>query len=307
MKFQRKARHIAESLLICLGFSVLPFLPRSGILKLSHWLGNMAFRVCGKLRKIAMANLDVGFGSTLSRKDKEAIAHDSFRTFSLLLLDLFWFSVFVKKRMATYVHFDPSFDSLFNTKPAVVVTGHLGNWEVLGQAVTLRGNSIVSVVTPLANPFADRMLNRFRRLTGQKVATRKGAVRMLIKVLRSGGRTVLLMDQNTLPEDGGEFVNFFGLPVPVSKAAYALSDRTGADIVFVFCLAEGAQYTAYATSPLKVHKSNGSNKRITQTVAAMMEEAIRKHPGQWLWMYKRWKYIPQEANPEKYHFYARKV
>lgn len=306
MKFTRRIRQVAESLLACLGLSVLPFLPRNWIVRLSRRLGNTAFRLCRNLRKRATANLDIAFGSSLSFEEKQAIARESFETFSLTVLDLFWFGMFSRKRIETYVKFDPSFNFYFNTAPAVVVTGHLGNWEVLGQAVALHGDPCVSVAAPLENPFVDWMLNRFRRATGQEIVEKKGAMKTLIKALREGGRTALLMDQNTLPSDGGEFVDFFGLSVPISKAVSALIRRTGADIVFIFCVADNdGRYTAYALPPFSAKGAEVSDDEITQAVAEMLECEIRKHPGQWLWMYKRWKHVPPGASPEGYPFYAR--
>lgn len=306
MKIHRRIRQIVESLLVCLGLSVLPLFPRSWILNLSKRLGNAAFRLCPSLQKRAIANLDVAFGPTLSAAEKEKIAKASFRIFSIVILDLFWFSMFSKKRIETYVKFDPSFNFYFNTAPAVVVTGHLGNWEVLGQAMALHGDPCVSVAAPLANPFVDQILNRLRRATGQQIAEKKGAIRTLIKVLKKGGRTALLMDQNTLPSNGGQFVDFFGLSVPISKAVSALLKRTEADIVFIFCIADNeGGYTAYALPPYKVHGKEVSVDEVTQTVAGILEREIRKYPGQWLWMYKRWKYIPPGTSPEGYPFYAK--
>jgi len=308
MKFPRTVRQIAESLLVCLGFCVIPFLPRKWVLGLSIWLGNRAFRVCGKLRKTAMANLDIAFGPELSQEDKERVCKGSFRTFSLVLLDIFWFGVLSGRRIPSYVRFDSSFEFYFNTRPAVVTSAHLGNWEIMGQAVALRGHPCTSVAAPLANPFVDRVLNRLRRVTGQGVAERGGAIRTLMKALRRGGRTALLVDQNILPADGGEFVDFFGLPVPVSKAPAALSARTGAGIVFIFCVGNGAgHYTAYALPPFNVGRETGLKSGATQKLAGMIESVVRKHPDQWLWMYKRWKYVPRGALLKKYPFYAKKA
>lgn len=308
MKTWRQIRKVGEAVLVCLGLVFIPFLPRKLITKLARWLGALAFFFSRKLRRIAMANLDVAFGDSMSKDQKEAILKESFCTFALVVLDLFWFSVFSSKRIPAHLVFDPSFSNYFDRAPVVGTTAHFGNWEVMGQGAALLGKGPLSVATPLDNAFVDWILRRWRGQTGAQIADRSGAVKTLIRLLKKGGRTALLMDQNTLPEEGGVFVNFFGLPVPVSKAAFALATWSGADIVPAFCCAgdDGMHYTAYSFEPIKVEKGKTSELEITQAIALATEKAIREKPGKWLWMYKRWKFIPPGAPAEKYPYYARK-
>jgi Kdo2-lipid IVA lauroyltransferase/acyltransferase len=116
----------------------------------------------------------------------------------------------------------------------------------------------------------------------------------------------LLMDQNILPRDGGAFVDFFGLPVPVSQAVFPLAARTGAPVAFAYCVAdEQGRYTVYLSAPVSVADLGATPLAATQRVAAMSEAAIRQHPGCWLWMYRRWKWVPPERGLEGYPFYAR--
>jgi len=308
MKIWRQIRKVGEALLVCLGMIFIPFLPRTWLVGLARGMGSAAFSLSGKLSRIALANLDVAFGDSLTKDRKEAIARESFQTFALLVLDLFWFSVFCKKRISACLRFDPSFRNYFDKAPLIIVSGHFGNWETMGLGMSLMGNPPVSVAASLDNVFVDWMVRRLRGNTGQRIVKRDGAIRTLTKLLKEGCRTALLMDQNTLPEEGGVFVNFFGLPVPVSKAAYALAAWSGAEIVPVFCVLEenGMRYTGYASDPIKVDRDKDSEVEITQAVTSVVEEAIRRNPGHWLWMYKRWKSIPPGAPADRYPFYARK-
>jgi KDO2-lipid IV(A) lauroyltransferase len=159
----------------------------------------------------------------------------------------------------------------------------------------------MAVVAPISNPLADRMLTRLRRLTGQEVTPREGAFKTLVRTLRDGGYVGLMMDQNTVPARGGEFVKFFGLPVPMSRAAAALEEKTAATVVFIFCLPDGrGNYTVRALRP-----GPAGHGRTTQALAEAMEDVIRRDPGQWMWTYKRWKYIPPGASRDGFPFYAR--
>ena len=303
MKLRRKVRQIPEALLVLLGFILVPWLPRQWVVLLADGLGTAGFCLSAGQRKIALANLDVAFGDELTRTEKESIARESFRTFALVVLDLFWFSAFSKSRISRYVEIDSSFDIYRRASPVVAVTGHFGNWEVMGLAAALDGNPNVSVATPLKNRLVDKMLNRFRRGTGQEIQMRNGAVRGMIRVLKEGGRTALLMDQNTLPEEGGEFVGFFGLPVPVTRVAALLAKRTGSATVLTYCvLRSQGHYTVYAASLSEEEDGVG----MTQLATTALEDKIREYPGQWLWSYKRWKHVPDDESIDSYPFYAKK-
>ncbi|MCK5850119.1 MAG: hypothetical protein KAH23_04325 [Kiritimatiellae bacterium] len=299
MKFQRKIRQVGESLLIGLSLCVIPLLSRRMVVSFSKWVANLAFCHPNRLKRMALANLDLAFPQ-MSAEEKECIAKESFCTFALMIIDLFWFGRFTAERVAKYVKLDSSFDLYFEQNPVILITGHIGNWEVLGLSLGLQGNDpCTSVAMPLINPFADRVLNRFRVLTGLNVVPRQGAVRTIMKILKEGGKVALLMDQNTLPDAGGEFVEFFGLPVPVSKTVSALSEHTSAHIVYVFCTADSDG--VYAA---KAYEGCLDGDKSVQALTACLEAEIRRNPGKWLWMYKRWRYIPDGYSEDKYPYYS---
>ena len=114
----------------------------------------------------------------------------------------------------------------------------------------------------------------------------------------------LLLDQNTLPAEGGTFVNFFGRSAPVSKAPAMLAQRTGAAILVTACLPiPGGRYRLSVCPP---YRAEGvSVESATQEILLRLEALIREHPGCWLWTYKRWKFVPPGAERADYPYYAR--
>lgn len=288
----------------CLFLVTIPLLPRTLLLLLASVLGWLGFHLSAKSRKLALANIDIAFREDLTQAEKKSIALESFRVFALTMLDLLWFGFRTKKRIEKYVRFDESFRHYFDTAPVVAVTAHFGNWEIMGQAAALRGFPTMSVAMPLSNPFVDRLLLGFRQRTGQIVVERSGAIKVLIRGLKSGGKVAMLLDQNTLPEDGGEYVKLFGLPAPISKAGVTLANRTDAAAVFCYCFGDSSGcYTAYALEPVKF--KDRVEAEAMQELALMLENVIRKHPGKWLWMYKRWKYIPAGHDGKGFPYYSR--
>ena len=132
-------------------------------------------------------------------------------------------------------------------------------------------------------------------------------MRRLLRELRAGAGTAMLLDQNTLPRDGGVFVPFFGLPVPISRAAVRLAARSGASIVPVFSVPEpDGTYRGYALEPVPVPR-DADEDGMTAELAKMMEEQIRKHPGHWLWMYRRWKLVPEGHAGDGFPWYSRPI
>jgi Kdo2-lipid IVA lauroyltransferase/acyltransferase len=290
---------------------IIPHLSRPAAVRLSKFLGGAAYRLSGHLRRVGEANLDLAFGSDRSGAEKKAILKESFQTFALALVDLFWFARHHQERIRRYVAFDPVADHLIEKKARICVTAHMGNWEAMGMAATPRGFPLVSVAAPLTNPKLDRLFVGIRQVSGQQVLPKQGALRGLLSTLRKGGNVGVLLDQNTKPSEGGIFVDFFGLPVPVSGAPASLALRTGAEVVFGFSLPRpDGTYCVEVPHRFTPARQPGEDmesavNRVTQDITRVTEGEIRKQPGLWLWMYKRWKHVAPGAPRERYPFYAK--
>ena len=198
-------------------------------------------------------------------------------------------------------------------RPRICVTAHMGNWELLGNAATLRGFPLISVASPLANQKVEDLFSGIRETTGQQVLPKHGVVKALLTRLRDGANIGILLDQNTKPAEGGIFVDFFSLPVPVSAAGASLALRTNAELVFGFCLPQpGGTYHVHIPSRLMPQLRDGEDmkaaiQRLTQEIAKVIEAEIRERPGAWLWMYKRWKYVGPGRQRAQYPFYAKEL
>jgi Kdo2-lipid IVA lauroyltransferase/acyltransferase len=306
----RSARRCLEAPLTRLGLLVVPRLPRRAVLGLARAFGSCACLLALHLRRVGLANLEIAFGAASSRADKRRILRRSFQSFALVVLDTLWLSRDTRSRVESLVRFDSEYSRLFQRKAQICVTGHLGNWEVMGLAFGVRGYPLASVAAPLANPAVDELFNRMRAATGQRVISVRGALRSLIRTLREGGKIALLLDQNTKPAEGGVFVDFFGLPVPIASAAAALALRTGAELFVGACVPQAdGTYRALAPRRIPVPDAAGAGANaeaaLTAEIARGLEELVRANPEHWLWMYKRWKYVAPGLERARYPFYAK--
>lgn len=291
--------------------AIIPILPRPAVLFLSRSLGSLAHHSSKKMRKIGLQNLDHVYADQKTLAEKEAILKKVFQNYALMGFDLFWFSKHTEKRMRKHMDIDEKVNTLAEPRPFMVLTGHLGNWELIGQAVNVFITPLHSIAAPLKNPKVDAFFVKLRELSGQKIIPQSGAMRQMMKVFKGNGNVALLLDQNTLPRDGGVFVNLFGLPVPVSSAPAAMLRIAQCDVAVGFCLPqEDGNYRAQVRKTLPPPSKRADAQELKEYVQMMtqeMEEVILERPDCWLWVYKRWKYIHEGSNPEDYPPYARPI
>ena len=305
MKLRKRIRRIPEALLVLIAKGIIPLLSRNAVMRLSRALGGCAYAFSGALRDVAADNLDLVFGDSLTVSEKREINRASFQNFCLVLLDLFWFGRKTHERLAKYVLYDASFRQLFEDPPAIVLTAHIGNWEIINAGCGARGLPMTSIAMPTKNAFADHALTRLREKTGSEITAREGAIRNVIKALKAGRPTLLVVDQNTLPEEGGIFVPFFGVPVPVTKAAGALWNLSHVRIMVSWCIPDEKGYYTVSSKPSFPESGEApTTEEIAAHVTKELENVIREYPHYWLWSYKRWRFFRESDDRGQYPFYA---
>ncbi len=314
MTFAKQIRQALEAPLTKLGLAVIPRFPRCVVLALSRFLGNMAFLFSTRSRRLGLANLDLAFGDTKTQAEKRLILRKSIQNFSLVMLDLAWFSRDSAARMEQWFKAAPSMQEIMDHHVSrVAVTGHFGNWELIGRYSAVKSLPLMSVALPLKNPEVEALLQRTRQTTGQRVIPREGAVRKLVRFLKEGGTVAVLLDQNTKLEEGGLFVEFFGKPVAVSAAAGILASMTSSEIAFGYALPRSdGTYLGEVPHVISHAEIAGMDRasmslEITRRMTQYYEEAIRARPECWLWSYKRWRHIPAGMSADGFPYYARKL
>jgi KDO2-lipid IV(A) lauroyltransferase len=306
MSMRRRIRARFEILAFHLAGHLIPVLSRWSIVALARFSGRLAWLVARRERRVALANLELAFGTTLSPDEKRDLVRKSFSTFVLTGLDYFWFSKDREQRMADWVIVHDANWPWMRQGATIAVTAHFGNWEILGWLTVQHGSRIASVAKPVKNPLIDAEINRMRTLSGQRIIPREGALRSLVRVLREGGTIALLLDQDTLPAEGGVFVPFFDVPVPVSTAAAGLALKLKVPILMAFCASnEKGVYHCHTRELLLPEDMEGMTPEdVTIRITRYLENQLREDPGHWLWTYKRWKRRLPGCDPSRYPYYA---
>jgi KDO2-lipid IV(A) lauroyltransferase len=182
---------------------------------------------------------------------------------------------------------------------AIVVTAHLGNWELLCAALRRRGldGAVVGRVRG-----EDDWLVRMRAGYGVATLPQDSPARRVLEVLRAGGVVGLLSDLEVRRLDGA-FLPFFGRPALTMTAPAALARAHHASLVPVRCVATGAdggQYRLSADEPLELDRSLARREAALELCTRMnarFEHWIREAPEQWCWHQPRWRTRPGEHEP----------
>ena len=175
-------------------------------------------------------------------------------------------------------------------KGVLFATAHLGNWELSAYAHALMTEPMHVVVRPLDNPLIDRLVERRRAGSGNRIIEKKDFARGILAALHRNEAVGILIDQNASP-DHGVFVNFFGIAACASTSFAKLAAHSGAAVIPGFALwreTEG-RYVLHFYPEVPM---SGDAAADTAALQKKLEAAIREVPDQWLWIHRRWKTRP---------------
>ena len=191
----------------------------------------------------------------------------------------------------------------------VLLTGHVGNWEVAGAGLAVRGVALDVVGKGMANRRFEDDLFEARRRLGMRVIEMSEAPKGVLRSLRDGRATAIVADQNM--HRHGIFVPFFGRLAATARGPALFALRSGAPILFGYALAEPAgrgadggadrhRYVLHA-EPFDYESTGDVEADVLALMAAYharLEDIIRKAPEQYFWQHKRWKTRPPEGSED---------
>ena len=181
---------------------------------------------------------------------------------------------------------------LLENRPLLIVTGHLGNFEVGGYLLGILGFPTYTVARTLDNIYLDRFVNQFRGRTGQHIIPKNGGADQIERVLSNNGTMTFLADQCAGPK--GCWVDFFGRPASAYKAIALLTLQYNAVMAVSAATRKHKpmhfHLHNYAMADPKAIDGNlGTLRELTQWYTTRLEELIRRTPDQYWWLHRRWK------------------
>jgi KDO2-lipid IV(A) lauroyltransferase len=182
-------------------------------------------------------------------------------------------------------------NALKANKGILIITAHIGNWEVAQHYMNNFEKPFSVVATKMKQAWADRLLNHLRSRFGNTVIDKKGGLSNIMQALRRGEIVVLLIDQSRRKQ--GIEVTFFGREATATPAAALLAMRCKSTVLPMFCVRDpDGQLTIHVKPPLETIRTGDVRSDLqtnTQTMMNAVEEMVREYPDQWFWTLKPWK------------------
>lgn len=285
-----------------IGQFIIKFFPLAVAYRISMFLSDLQYVFSFRDRRAVRANLRVIVGTD---KNIEPMVRDIFRNFGKYLVDFFRMDKTLTmefiRQSVTVENIEYLQQALTHKKGGIVITAHLGNWELGGVLVSMLGYPLTAIALPHKERPVNDLFNNQRGSKGMSVIPSNIAVRKCIETLRNNGMIAIAADRDFTAN--GEIMDFLGKKALIPKGAAVFSFKTGAPIVPCFCIRNPddsftlsfgeAMFPPYESGETIAPKILMEMMRKYVTV---IEAKIRQYPNQWLMFRQFWVDEKEEKN-----------
>jgi Kdo2-lipid IVA lauroyltransferase/acyltransferase len=275
-------------------------LPRRIWLGFCGWLGAIAYVFASRSKERTTYHLGLAFSKEKNAKEINTLSKEVYRMLGKNAADILRATrvkTLEELNRFLVVHGFENYEKASSKgKGVIFLTCHLGAFDLQITYMALRGLKPLIIGTVLKDPQLNQLLWEQRNAHGAVAVERGKETIRLIKNLKSGGSLAILIDQDTKVKS--RFVDFFGMPAatPVGAAIFAM--KTGAAVVPTYIhLGEDGKQHMHLLPEIPTIITNDDEKDMivnTQAYTRFIEDTIRQHPAQWVWMHERWKTKPGE-------------
>lgn len=254
---------------------------------LARWYFRLIDLAVPKLRRTAERNLEI------ADIPDERVIDGLFRSLARMLVIFARFPRLTRQNtheLIRYEGLENFTTALARGKGVLVATAHLGNWELSAFAHAWMSAPMHIVVRPLDNPRIDALIGRYRSFSGNHIISKRDAAREIVRALRANEAVGILIDQNTMPDEG-VFIDFFGAKACAGTGFVKLAHHSGAAVVPGYAVWSNKErrYVLHFDHEIEM---TGDVLADTQRIHAHLENVILQYPDQWLWIHRRWKTRP---------------
>jgi len=273
---------------------VLGGIPRPMGLRIGQAIGRLLFTVDKKHRRIATENVSRAFDWPAQSPEVCRIVRQVFMNLGMMLFEIAWAARLDPAQHARYFRIrgaENYYRAMEKGRGALLLTAHMGNWELFSIIAHMAGIPANVVYRPLDNQALDDAVKQIRCRYGAKLIPTKYAFYRIAKALKKKACVAMLMDQN-VDYYNGVYVDFFGRRACTNRGMAYMAVRTGAPVVPVFMLREPGGYLAEVLPEIPMIKTGDLQKDIEENTArynAAIEAIVRQYPDQWFWVHQRWK------------------
>lgn len=273
-------------------------MPRAMARAVAGMLAWAVYRLLGRLRRVGRRNLELAFPAQ-SKSWREATLRGVYRHLGWQLVEFCRMERYSAANTRGWLRtegLEHYLRARERGKGVLVLTGHLGAWELSSFYHSLMGYPMGMVIRRLDNRLLDGYVNGIRCIHGNRILHKDDFARGLLKAMHAGETVGILMDTNMTPPQG-VFVEFFGRQACTASGLARVALKTGAAVLPGFMLWEPGEgrYVLHFGEELKLARAGDHEADVlaaTQQCAAITEAWIRRYPDQWLWIHRRWKTRP---------------
>jgi KDO2-lipid IV(A) lauroyltransferase len=293
-----RVREWLEYAALWLVLETLGILPRRVARWLAEGLAKLLYALLPKLRSTARTNLRLAFPDW-TEEEWRAVERKMLRHLAWQAVEFARLPGYDRQNIENFVVLDGHehfLEAQQRGKGVLVLTGHIGAWELSSYAHALYGYPLHYMARPIDNARVDALVNRYRCRSGNRPIFKNESARSMLKILRQGGTIGILADQNTLPAEGA-FVDFFGTPASTTTGIARVALHTGAAVVPGYAAWDESigKYRLRFLPAIELIDSGDGERdvlRNTERFSKVLEAIVRAYPEQWVWVHARWKLRP---------------
>ena len=270
--------------------------------KIGEKLGALGYRPLGIRKRVVERQIAAAFPD-LSHEAVVNLARESYEHLGRTFIETALLDGLGKDGLQQLVEsvegWDEVEDVMAKGRGAVMVTGHIGNWELAGGYVAARGIPLDAIVRGMANPLFDSYINHTREEMGMTVVHDSEAVRRTPRSLRAGRAVAFVADQGVLGL-ASTFVPFFGRPAKTPRGAAVFALRFEVPVLFVVALRQPNGRYRIVVERIEARQTGDRDRDVDAIVARFterLEHWVRVVPAQYFWQHRRWKRQPPDTPP----------
>lgn len=244
-------------------------------------------------REITLQNLRLAYGSEKTEDEIRRIAKEAFENLGMIAVEFIRIPNMCRNPRPYVVFENPelAFKELEKGKGVIFIVSHFGNWEWMAVSTGDAGLPMHAIARPLRNPYVYSQIMKWRGSTGLKSISKYGAARSSIKILAENKVVSMLIDQHE--RQGSVRVPFFGREASTTTLPAILAVKKGIPVMPLFFYREstGASHVVLS-KPFSLIQTGDYERDIFENTRQYMqaiETEVRKRPGAWLWMHRRWR------------------
>ena len=271
--------------------------------KVGERLGALGYRPLGIRKRIVERQIAAAFPD-LSREAVVQLARESYEHLGRTFIETALLDSIGKDGLQALVEsvegWEEIEDVMAKGRGAILVTGHIGNWELAGSYVAARGIPLDAIVRGMANPLFDAYINHTREAIGMTVVHDSEAVRRTPRSLRGGRAVAFVADQGVMGL-ASTFVPFFGRPAKPPRGAAVFALRFDVPVVFVVALRKPNGRYRIVVERIEAPQTGDRDRDVDAIVARFtqhLEKWVRAVPAQYFWQHRRWKRQPPDTPRE---------